>query len=250
MKKINVFILVFIIVCIIFVIAFLANRKPNNNNGENKTKTIIVPDLERKYSVEDVCIDDDSNCLYKESKYYRIDDYNKNPDLASIIENINNVNINRFEDIKGSKYSFDECPDKAQIYKYRYVDNGQIHFYGNDNIVVIAQDLVATDVCTDKVTTPSFNTYYYDVNSQKVINDDEFLNLLKIKKNKVEEKIIAQLLDKKLIKSEKDYHNKSSSKQLKCHIYLSMVGNMLARCIFADESFDEIALYKKMEMNL
>ena len=71
MKKINVFILVFIIVCIIFVIAFLANRKPNNNNnGENKTKTIIVPDLERKYSVEDVCIDDDSNCLYKESKYY------------------------------------------------------------------------------------------------------------------------------------------------------------------------------------
>lgn len=235
---------------ILGIFAFNINNKKSNPDSKSPNN-IIIPKLERKYYDENNCVNpNDSNCIEKKSKYYRIDDYNKNPDLSSIIDDINNTNINRLENLRNSKPSFEGCSEMANIYKYRYVENFQVHFYVNDSVSVIAQDLVSKDVCSGKVINPIFVSYYYDIKKQRMLDENEFLRKLNISKNSIDDKIINYLIDNKILRDKSSYSNFITNNKINCHVYLSMVGNMLARCIYEDETFYDISLFKKFEIGL
>ena len=249
-KFILIIILFVLLVAVLGITLILGKAKSITPNKEKFPDVVIVPDLELKYRLVDNCKNVE-NCDIKESFYYRIADYNENPDLKDIISGINSIYLFRIDDLKSGKYSFDECPEKANKYNYRYIDKGYIYYFVNDNIATITLDLIAKDVCTEKNITPSFETYYYDVKRQKVVDEEAFLKLLNIKKSDTDKKILDFLIDKKLIKDEIDYNNMIVGNRIRCYTYVDMYGDLSAKCIYLeDKSYDSFLLYNHSEIGL
>ncbi|MBR4230908.1 MAG: hypothetical protein IKR74_01965 [Bacilli bacterium] len=250
MKKRIIILLIILLIIILGIVIALGKGKIINTNKEKFPDVVIVPDLELKYRLVDNCMSAD-NCDIKESIYYRLTDYSKNPDLEDIIRKINSNYTNRISNLEEGKYSFDECPEKASIYKYRYVDKGYMYYFVNDTLAAVTLDLIAKDVCTEKTITPSFEVYYYDVKRQKVVDEEAFLKLLNIKKSDTDKKIIDFLTKKKIIKDEIDYNNMIVGNRIRCYTYVDMYGDLAAKCIYLeDKSYDDFLLYGHSEIGL
>ena len=248
-KKIVLIICIILLVVAVGIVCYFGKGKVANNT-ELFPENPIIPEFELKYNVLDNC-KDENECKPKTSTYYRLIDYNKNPDIAEFIQSINSINTNRKMEIENNEYNFNDCPDKANTYKYRYVDDGYIDYFINDNLAVITQNLIAEDVCDNKKTTPNFNVYYYDIKRQKAVDEDGLLNLLKIKKSSVKEILFNYLIDKKLIKDEIDYNNLVVGNKIRCKLYLSMYGDLLEKCIYLqDNTYDDFLLYGHSEIGL
>ena len=250
-KKFLLIIIIMIIIITITALAFLLKKKSPANNTEPSPVSIIVPKLDRKYEMIDVCVDEnDSDCQEKSTRYYWLDEYNNNPDLKPIIDQINTFYVDRAAEYKETKDSFDACPEKSKIYIHRYIEEGMISYFANDSLANITQDLLTLDVCTDKVAVSVFNTYYYNVEKQKLIDEDAFLSLLNLNRDKVDNKIVEYLKEKNLVKDEADYKKLISSNKMNCHVYLNMVGDMYARCIYDGNNFEDIDIYDNLEIGL
>ena len=242
--------IILVILITLCVVVAIGKGKINFGEKEKFPDVVIVPDFELKYRVVSNC-NNENDCNIKDSQYYRITDYNENPDLAEFIRRINSRYINRASDLEEGKYTFDDCPSKSYKYKYRYIDKAYIYYYVNDTVAAITQDLISQDVCTDEKITPIFDTYYYDVKRQKVVDEEAFLKLLNVNKKDTDKMILDYLIDKKVIKDEIDYDNMVVGNRIRCYVFLSMEGDLAAKCIYPeDNSYEDFLLYNHAKLGL
>lgn len=244
------------IICIIAVVALFIFKNPGNAGGnvEKPPENIIVPKLQTRFRMKENCYDmNDEKCIALSaiaSIYSIIDDYGNNPDLKDVINRINNINYNYFDNLERQS-TISECPEQAKTFKNRYFDQGYIYQYSNYDVAFITLDFVATDLCNSEKTNPTFEVYYYDVKWQKMRDEDWLLETLKLDKNTVEKTIVDYLVDKQLVKDKEEYNDLIKDKKIERYLYIDHFGDLNARYIDkSDDSFETIKLKTREEVGL
>lgn len=251
-KRILIIGLIVLVLVLVIICAILHGNESTINNGEKLPDNVIVPKLQILYRNFDNCLNQgDPLCKDANSIYFRIDDLNQNPDLVDIINTVNSVNLNRGENLPSELNTISECPEQAKIYKTRFSEQGNIYFYYSDSIVVITQDLISKDVCTDITSNLAFNVYYYDVKWQKLRDQEWLLKALKLKKTDIDKIIVDSLVDDDIVKDKEEYNTLISEHRVRCELYLDMVADLYARYIdISDNSYKTIKIKTRDELGL
>lgn len=218
-KKILIIILTILISVTLCFLGFLVIKnlkKPTNNPKEEVFK---VSPQEFNHCKNEK----DERCKYVGNTLRYISTDKSYPLLNNAIEETNSIVEEKFMETIHSNLEAQECDAVRDIYNYRKIYMMAEFLYETKDLVGIAYEITGIDICTEKRTSPLFNSYIYDVKQNKMLSNDEILKLYNIKKDFITKAISDNISYWNKINST-NYTIKDLNNNYK--LYLSREGNL------------------------
>ena len=203
-RKILKIILILLIVITLALLIFIGYQKyfqpskPNviSTNNTDSTK------IEKKGLFETQSItynhckkENDDNCRYADNTLRHLELTTKYNTLNETISKINNLIDEKINEIKQSNLDSNECSSTRDTYNYRNIYMMSEPLYESKKIIGISYEMYGVDICTNQIIEDTFDSYIYDIKSDKILTQNEILDLYNIKTTDINKTISDNLED-------------------------------------------------------
>lgn len=224
-KKLIIILIILIIITIGFLIFLIIQ---NQSSFKHTITTIKQNKKEEIFKIEpkefNHCKNtDDEKCKYVNNTLRYITSNKSYSLLDKAIEETNKIVEEKYNEIIHSNLNSSDCDKVRDIYNYRKIYMMGEFLYETNNIIGIAYEITGIDICTNKKTSPLFNSYVYDVKQNKMLSNNEILNLYSLKKDNV-----IQAINKNITYWNKENSTNYTIKDLNNNykLYLSREGTL------------------------
>lgn len=247
-KTLIITLIILIIITISFIIFLLTQNKVFS---QNTTTTIHQNKKEEIFKIEpkefNHCKNpDDERCKYVNNSLRYITSNKSYPLLDKAIKETNKIVEEKYNEVINSTLDSTECDKVKDIYNYRKIYMMGEFLYETNNIIGIAYEITGIDICTEKRTSPLFNSYIYDVKQNKMLSNDEILKLYNI-----EEDFITKAISDNISYWNKENSTNYTIKDLNNNykLYLSREGNLEVFYTLQQENITYTTTVKKQTNN-
>ena len=203
-RKILKIILILLIVITLALLIFIGyqkyfqSSKPNviSTNNTDSTKVEKKGLFETQSITYNHCKkENDNNCRYVDNTLRHLELTTKYDKLNENISKINNLVDEKINEIKQSNLNSNECSNARDIYNYRNIYMMSEPLYESNEIIGVAYEMYGVDICTNQTIEDTFDSYIYDIKSDKILTQNEILDLYNIKTTDINKTISDNLED-------------------------------------------------------
>lgn len=224
-KKVIIILIILIIITIGFLIFLLTQNQSSSSHTitaikQNKKEEIFKIETKEFNHCKNP---DDERCKYVNNTLRYITSNKSYSLLDKAIKETNKIVEEKYNEVINSNLDSTECDEVKDIYNYRKIYIMGEFLYETNNIIGIAYEITGIDICTEKRTSPLFNSYIYDVKQNKMLSKDEILKLYNIEKDFITKAISDNISYWNKVNST-NYTIKDLNNNYK--LYLSREGNL------------------------
>lgn len=187
LKRIKIIIIITIIAIALIFTGFIILYEEKDSTDINKVDY-------SKYSLEEiegsnVCLTDQCG-IYPYANYLL--SYKTNiKEIDDIVDKINQDTKEYYDNYKTKEI----CNEKKGIYKYNNIMSTEYYIYANQDIINIS--IIRTDInlCTESQRIQPIESYIYDLKSNKIMSQEEFMTYLNISMEEISEKAEENMRD-------------------------------------------------------
>lgn len=188
MKKSNIVVSILLVIVILSLIAVIFYNIIDASHGAKESSEATEDVFSVSIRTLPLCVSG-VDCGFSDMEFRSLLLQKKNSKLEKVEKEVNSIVEESYQTVLESDVASAECSDVVSLYQHSIFAQNILAYYSDSEIVSVALISSSSNLCNNTILDEKFTVYYYDVSTDKMINQEDLE-----KKYNIDRESVLQLL--------------------------------------------------------